>query len=160
MFCEGFLRRTNNLREEDINSISEFLEYFQKETDRGAALIGAAMIDTRLERILDMCLLDNKSKKGIFEGPNAVLGNFHSKIIMCHLLGFITDKEANEIQIIRRIRNEFAHQLDNISFFSQPVTDYCLQLNADTPGELKKENKYRSIFINSVVLTSLASLVS
>ena len=36
------------MREEDIKYFSEFLAEFQKETDRGAALVGAALIDTRL----------------------------------------------------------------------------------------------------------------
>jgi exonuclease I len=140
----------------DIKEISKFLNYFQKETDRGAALIGASMIDSRLERILDLYLLNNSSKNDLFEGPNSVLGTFSAKIKMCHLLGFITDKENNEITIIRKIRNEFAHKLEDLSFDDQRIHDLCMNLQASTPGDLKKGKKYRELYVNSVVLTSLA----
>jgi hypothetical protein len=144
------------MKDEDVKILSEFLQYFQKETDRGAALVGAAMIESRLERLLDLTLINNSSKKDVFEGPNSVLGNFSSKIKMSHLLGYITDKEAREINLIRKIRNEFAHNLEEIKFNTQPVSDYCMQLEADTPGDFKKDKNHRGLFINSVALVSLA----
>ena len=144
------------MKEEDIKQLSVFLEHFQKETDRGTALVGAAMLESRLERLLDMTLIENLSKKDIFDGPNSSLGNFSSKIKISHVLGFITDKEARKINIIKKIRNEFAHNLEEIKFGSKSVNDLCLQLEASTPGDLKKEKQYRQLFINSVVLTALA----
>jgi len=144
------------MKEEDLKTLSEFLQYFQKETDRGAALVGAAMVESRLERLLNETLLDNFSKKELLTGVNAPMGTFNSKIKLCHVLGFITDKEAKEANLIRKIRNEFAHQLDELSYSAQPVCDYCLQLQADTPGDLKKEKRFRGLFINSVVLLSLS----
>ncbi len=144
------------MKEEDLKLFSHFLSYFQSETDRGAALVGAAMIDSKLERILDICLLDNKAKKDLLCGSNAPIGTFSAKINLCFALGFITPKEYEEINLIRKIRNEFAHKLEELSFSSQPICDFCLQLKADPPVDFKKEKNYRGMFVNSVVLTTMA----
>lgn len=144
------------MTKEELEYFSKFLSYFQKETDRGAALVGAAMLDARLERILSLCLIDNKAKKDLLCGSSAPLGTFSAKINICSALGFITQKEYEEINLIRKIRNEFAHQLDEITFSQKPICDYCLQLKADTPDDLKGKKEYRSLFINSVILTTMA----
>ena len=127
------------MKEQDVKSISEFLKDFQAETDRGAALVGAAMVESRLERILRMLFQKSRSAKDLLEGANAPLGTFNSKTIICHALGLITDKERDEINSIRKIRNKFAHTLEKINFSTQPISDYCLNLKADTPSDLKSE---------------------
>lgn len=144
------------MKEEELKVFSSFLSYFQSETDRGAALVGAAMIDSKLERILDTCLLNNKAKKDLLCGSNAPIGTLSAKINLCSALGFITTKEYEEINLIRKIRNEFAHKLEELNFSMQPICDFCLQLKADSPVDFKKEKDYRGMFINSVVLTTMA----
>lgn len=142
-------------KEEHLDSLSRFLEYFQGETDRGAALIGAAMIESKLENLLKSTLVDNFSKSELFNGHNSPIGTFSSKIKLSHALGLISDKEAREANLIRKIRNVFAHDLEEVTFSSQPVCNYCLELQASTPGDLKNEKQYRSLYINSVVLLTL-----
>ena len=144
------------MNKEDIKEFSKFLTYFQKETDRGAALVGAAMLDARLERILLMCLLNNNARKELLFGTTAPLGTFSAKANLCSALGFITEKESEEIKFIRKIRNEFAHKLDDLSFSDYPICNYCLELKADMPIDFKAEKNYRGLFVNSVILTSMA----
>jgi len=144
------------MNKEDIDIIQKFLHGFQKETDRGTALIGAAMVESRLERILKHHLIENNSSKELLNGPNAPLGTFSAKSKFCHALGLITEKEFTELNYIRKIRNIFAHTFKNTTFSDHPVSDLCLKLNADTPGDFKSEKKYRELFVNSVVLVSLS----
>lgn len=144
------------MKKEDVNTLSKFLAYFQNETDRGAALVGAAMVESKLEILLNKTLLDNFSKEELLSGFNSPIGTFSSKIKLCHALGFITDKEAREANLIRKIRNEFAHKLDDITFSNSPIRDYCLQLQANTPGDIKHEKRFRFLFVNSVALLSVA----
>ncbi len=40
------------MRVEDARDLSEFMDEFSKESDRGLALIGAAVIDEKLEQTL------------------------------------------------------------------------------------------------------------
>lgn len=149
-------RNDGAMKNEDVGKLAKFLNYFQGESDRGSALIGAAMIESKLEKLLDSILIDNKSKEDAFDGQNAILGTFSSKIRMCHMLGIISDKECEEFQLVRKIRNKFAHHLDEISFDDSPIREYCLALKASTPGDLKAEKRYRQLYINSIVLSSLA----
>jgi hypothetical protein len=51
------------VRDEDVEYFSQFLGEFQGETDRGAALVGAALIDERLHRLLESILLRARSLK-------------------------------------------------------------------------------------------------
>lgn len=135
----------------DIKTFSEFLAYFQNESDRGAALIGAAMVESRLERIFENTLINNSSKENVIYGSNALLGTFSSKIQMAHVLGFLSEKEYKEVNLIRKIRNEFAHKLEDLHFSNSPICDLCLNLTANTPEDYKKLKQYRNIFINSVI---------
>jgi mannitol operon repressor len=47
------------MREEDIKDFTNFLKEFQEETDRGAALVGAAIIDHRLIDTLRAFMVTN-----------------------------------------------------------------------------------------------------
>ena len=45
----------------DIAYMSEFLKEFQEETDRGAALVGAALLDQQLLKILKVIFLTRRN---------------------------------------------------------------------------------------------------
>jgi len=144
------------MRPEDLQSFSAFLAEFQKETDRGAALVGAAMIDDRLDRLLRSHLLDCKAASELLDGGAAPLGTLSSRIRMAYALGLITDSEHSECNIIRKVRNEFAHKLHGLTFSDQGIISLCQSLKAHTPEDKRFGGNARQLFINSVVLTSLA----
>lgn len=75
------------------------------ESDRGATLIAAAILEYQLEEILFSFFRDIKSAKELLNGFNAPLGTFSSKIKNSHALGLIEDDEYNQIEIFRKIRN-------------------------------------------------------
>jgi DNA-binding MltR family transcriptional regulator len=91
--------------------LSEFLAFLKelnKETERGAALAAAAMIDDLLGRALQAFLIENKGAQALLSGFNAPLGTFSSKIAAAYALGVISEREYRECELIRKIRNEFA----------------------------------------------------
>ena len=140
------------MKKEDVEYFSGFLEEFQNETDRGAALVGAALIDQRLERLLKFHFIECKESKEVLSGGNAPLGSFSSRIKIAFCLGLITELEYKECDYIRRIRNEFAHKVHGLTFNDNKVHDLCKNLKANNPGS----HSARGYFINSVILTSLA----
>jgi len=89
---------------EDREYFAEFLKEFQEETDRGAALVGAALIDTRLERLLCSHLLSTPVAQELVTGGNAPIGPFSSRIKMSYALGLITVripmKPTDETEVI------------------------------------------------------------
>ena len=144
------------MREEDLKYFSEFLTEFQKETDRGAALVGAALIDTRLEALLRSHFIKSKVVEDLIEGGNAPLATFSSRIKFAYALGLITQLEFAECEIIRRVRNSFAHSVQGLTFQEQKLSNLCNNLKANTPDGKRFDGNPRQLFINSVVLLSLA----
>lgn len=144
------------MRDEDVKYFSEFLKEFQVETDRGAALVGAALIADRLKRLLSSHLIDCKESEEILNGNNAPLAAFNARIRMAYCLGIITNLEYKECDIIRRVRNEFAHKVHGLTFQDDRVRDLCNNLKANTPDGKRFGGDPRQLFINSVILTSLA----
>jgi DNA-binding MltR family transcriptional regulator len=102
---------------------NEFLEPFQRETDRAAALLAAAMLDDKLLEILESFFAKSDSSKKLLRGPGAPLGTFAARIEAAHALGFLDDAEYGEIHIIRKIRNRFAHGWRSLTFASDSVRD-------------------------------------
>lgn len=104
-------------------SLSERLIF--DESDRGAALVGAAHLEGLLVKILYAYLgSDNHTRKNASEplldsmGP---LGSFSEKIRLCYALGFITREQFEDIEIIRKLRNEFTHSTDPVDFTDKRI---------------------------------------
>jgi len=141
---------------EDLKYFSSFLTEFQGETDRGAALVGAALIDSRLERLLCSHLAVEEMADELICSNNAPLGTFSSRIKMGYALGLITELEFRESEIIRRVRNEFAHSVHGLDFKGQKVAALCRNLKSNTPDGKRFDENPRQLFINSVILLSMA----
>ena len=134
-------------------AFGEFLDIFNKETDRGAALTAAAFLDQTLYEILKSFFLDVNESQELLEGGGAVLGTFSARINMCYCLGLIQENEYRELNIFRKIRNEFGHKWKNISFETQKINDLCFNLPWVGSIELKEYSlKARNRFNFAVVI--------
>lgn len=81
--------------------------------ERAGIICGAAMLDQQLELILRRYLLPAASKsedEKVF-GANAPLSSFSGRITMAFRLGLIPQVVANMLNRIRKIRNDFAHDV-------------------------------------------------
>ena len=114
-----------------LTDFMSMLEEVQKESERGSVLVTCSMLDDLLRKIISSFLLKGKEANDLIEGFNAPLGTFSARIKCAHAMGLITKKEFSECNILRKIRNEFAHNI-NISFEEQSIIDLCknLQLRA------------------------------
>ncbi len=144
------------MTEEDIKYFSEFLREFQKETDRGAALVGAALIDSRIERLLISHFADERIAQELLNGGNAPLSSFSARLKLAFGLGLISELEYKECDTIRKIRNEFAHHVHGLTFAVPKLTDLARNLRANTPSGDRFKGDPRQLFINSVIMVSLS----
>lgn len=106
-----------------------FVETFRNESDRACAVLGGAVLDSLLENLLRAAMLP-KIRKEIFEGQ-AALSTFSARIDIAYYFGLISEEEAGDLHLVRRIRNDFAHVLDHsLTFSSQTVTNriYAMRL--------------------------------
>jgi DNA-binding MltR family transcriptional regulator len=101
--------------EEFIANDSEFKRRYEliakvgAESERGMAVLVAAELDRALELVLRSYLIAGKAVDNLFDGGTPPLGTFSSKINLARALHLIRRDEFESLQLIRRIRNEFAH---------------------------------------------------
>ena len=153
-----------------LNIISLKKEW-ESASDRAAVIIGGAFLDDILKELLQSFFCDDKNKNEIFEGSKPA-ATFSGKIDLCSSLGLISNWETKTLHTIRKIRNEFAHVVVDISFDVPSIKSRCqniqipenlimpvnIPLTGDEQGripypELIKadKNNIRKIFEESII---------
>jgi mannitol operon repressor len=143
--------------EPEIKALGQFLLEFNKESDRGSALVAAAMLDERLKEILTAFLVESKTSTELVSGFNAPLGTFSARANAAFALGLIQENEFKEINLIRSIRNKFGHDWQPKSFETGAIADLCAQLPWAGPTEYEKDStqRQRFNFATAILLTDL-----
>jgi mannitol operon repressor len=144
--------------EPEINDLSEFLREFNKESDRGAALTAAAVLDERLAEILKAFFADVGAVKDLLYGAHAPLATFSARTATAYALGLIQENEYREISLIRKIRNEFGHSWRGVSFDSQRVRQITNELPWLGPPEYEAGATARARF-NAAIAILLTDLL-
>ena len=110
--------------------LEDYLEIFQDETDRACAVLGAAHLDYLLAKAIEVHLPRGSelSDELLFK-PQAPLGTFSSRISMAFALEIISKETKENLNTIRRIRNDFAHKMELHTFDEdQSIIDRCKNL--------------------------------
>lgn len=86
-----------------------FARELHAESDRGMALSGTAYLDDRLGKLIEAYLTRDTSAAKLIWGGTSPLGTFSARIAMAHALGLIGNDERDHLNMLRKIRNLFAH---------------------------------------------------
>jgi DNA-binding MltR family transcriptional regulator len=103
----------------------------QSQSDRGAAIVGVALLDDKLRTILEFAFpnpLSKRQTKGLF-GPTAPLGSYDAKVRLASALGLFADDLVHDLNILGRVRNKFAHDLSIREFADPAIAPFCELLN-------------------------------
>jgi mannitol operon repressor len=130
------------------------LNNLQRESDRGLALIASANIEKQLSQVLHSFLRETATARLLLEGALSPLSSLSAKLAACHALGLIDDFEYREINLIRKIRNKFAHSSEALTYSSLEVSSLCQELRSDLPDDGSEHNN-RGKFMNSAIKMSL-----
>jgi hypothetical protein len=115
---------------------------FKKESDRASVILAASIFDNVLTELLKNHFVSNAaSSDDLFDGANAPLSTFSAKITISHRLGLISSTFARDLHLIRRIRNEFAHNVQGCSFEDTRVKSRTVELYKSTDYALKSEHR-------------------
>jgi hypothetical protein len=110
--------------ERDRNTINAI----EAHDDRSAAILAAAYLEDRLMSTIEARLVpDAKIRKKFFTGMGP-LASFSAKIDLAYLMGTFDQKIAGMLHVIRQIRNEFAHNLEALSFNTPQIIEFCKRL--------------------------------
>ena len=119
-----------------------FETYFKElegESDRACALIAGAAISNGLCDLLKLYFvkLEETDINHLFYDQRASLGDFASRTDVSFARGLISPHERLAANIIRRIRNVFAHTLAQIDFSREPMISELSKLGKPLP-EVKR----------------------
>jgi len=101
-----------------------------QERGRGAVLVGAARVDAALERLLQAVLLPAPGSTDPFFQPDRPLGSFGARITLAARLGLIEPPVEQALQILRRVRNAFAHSTTTATLTDPGHADRLFQAYA------------------------------
>ena len=105
------------------------LDEFAKESDRAAVILTAAIFDEVLETLLKKRLAPASSEPDEVFRSNGAAVELSSKIVLSHRLGLISSSFRRDLDLIRRIRNDFAHDVQGCTFESPAVRSRVLELS-------------------------------
>lgn len=128
-----------------------FNDEFQKESERAKVILSAAMLDEALEALLRAFLVPSAdSNDQVFDGPNAALGTFSSRVDFCYRLGLISKKLTRDLHLIRKIRNEFAHNVTGCSFAVSAVSNRVTLLRQSFTELLSQEENRQKKVLSTI----------
>lgn len=109
--------------------INAHLAQLKDKADRDLGIVGATLLDDHLANHLRSRMpgLTESEDDQLF-GEYGSLGNFAPKINVARGLGLISGELAAELKLISRIRNRFAHYLQDEFFSAQTVRKFCEKL--------------------------------
>jgi DNA-binding MltR family transcriptional regulator len=116
--------------------IARFVEDFQKETDRGAALAAAAFLDDVLTAMLCAAFIDDpKTATRLLEYPGPI-STFGARADLAYAMGLLGPKMHADLKVIREIRNHFAHSHSPVTFDDPAVEGLCRRFQTDLLHQL------------------------
>ena len=117
---------------DDLNPFDAYnrLNDIMRELDeRGLVLTLAAFAEEALGELLRQFMLPGDAADALISGFNAPLGTLSARIKAAFALGLITERQQENLDRLRRIRNEFAHSWEPISFDHQAVASHIAALH-------------------------------
>jgi hypothetical protein len=113
-------------------------------SDRATAIVLAAFVEDHLTHFIRSRLVKDDRLQQKMLGPGGACGDFGTKINLAYLFGFYSAPGWKELDTIRRIRNDFAHNLRINRFGTASIKDRCanlslwqklkIELHVDEPG--------------------------
>lgn len=108
---------------------SEAIKEFNSQSARTTAIVGGAILDDCLGRLIgDRLPTEGETKRKLFKPPGGVFSSFDAKIKVAYAMGILSKVAFQDITKIAEIRNLFAHRLDIADFEHPDVRPLCNKL--------------------------------
>lgn len=97
---------------------------YEEASDRAGAIVGSAFLETLMNEMLGNFLVDDEREVRRFLQPEGPLGTFGGKISACYCLGLIDETVKDDLRLVAKIRNRFAHEL-RVDFSDPQISQWC-----------------------------------
>lgn len=124
---------------------------FHNESDRGAAVLVGGFVENYLGLYLQSFVVDAKVGDELF-GALGPLSSFSQRIALARAYGYISKTQYEDLTLIRKIRNYFAHHPLEASFASPSVAQLAARLsevgtaNESEPKSESERNRRAYLF--------------
>jgi DNA-binding MltR family transcriptional regulator len=123
----------------DWEELKKSFDQIKVLSERGGAIISVSHLDEQLTSLLKAFFVnDPKAADQMLEDPGP-LSSFWARIELAFLLGLISSRERRMLNLMRKIRNDFAHGSAPVSFSQSPVKERCLELDAKVLESLESK---------------------
>jgi Mannitol repressor len=106
----------------------EIRDEVRNTSDRAAAIIRGSHVEMYLEGLL-LAYLPNATPD-IFSQPNGPLTDFYAKNHLAFAMGIIPQALLKDLEVLRRVRNAFAHAPAPMRFSDAPITNECRKMRS------------------------------
>jgi len=129
-FPESTQNANDKAPERSRASLDEKMSKDEKEafydfySDRALAIVLSAILEDRLTSIIRFLMRRDTTIANELFKPTGPLGPFGTKIRLAYMLRIIEHTMYNDMIIVSKIRNKFAHDLSVNSFENRPIKDW------------------------------------
>lgn len=142
-----------------ISEVITFRKSITNESDRGAGLMAAAFIDDRLAELISSKLINDDALIKSLLDFNGPFGNFSARIEVSFGFGLIPNNVRRDLNLLRKIRNDFAHTANQVTFYDQPIASRCRELALDNKSkDANPRGKFTRAMVVCLVVIQLAIL--
>ena len=119
-------------RPTDDKDVAAFCDDLAGESDKGAAILASADLDSDLEskliKFIEIEVELDIDERNLLFGESGPLASLGAKARLWHAMGLYGKVTRDDIIIISRIRNAFAHTPKSLSFDDQLISENCHHL--------------------------------
>jgi DNA-binding MltR family transcriptional regulator len=131
--------------------VTRMVEDFDRETDRGVALLAVAFLDDVLDVMLRAVMVDEPEVVNRLMGTGRALESFGSRTHLAYCLGLLGRDVYHDVNLIREVRNDFAHRQPT-SFDGEEIRGKCQRLKAASTVMADAACTARERFIATVLM--------
>lgn len=131
-------------QKEKLTNVDFFriLKILKKYDCRSIAIVGGAYLENSLTELIKRCLCDCESTSKLINGT------FYNKIELANALGIISNREYEDLKVIKEVRNRFAHSMLIEDFDDDIVKCRCKKL---TLYNSKKNDTLQNLYSKTVI---------
>jgi DNA-binding MltR family transcriptional regulator len=137
----------------DLMDYNSMVEFYQKESDRAAAILAASFLEAYLAQFLKKFMINDQQLCDNLLNGFGPLATFSARIKCAYAFGYIDEETRNNLNYIRKIRNEFAHNHELNSFADSPIPDLCQNLSMS--ASLEGISRLQYIWAISIIVGKL-----
>jgi hypothetical protein len=148
------MRRKTPLDPDDIEKIYDQIE---GENDRAAIIVAGAWLETSLEMMIRSHLrAPTKTEQPFLFGEKGIAGTFSDKIWLAYFMKLIGPSTKRDLDLIRNIRNDAAHEFLPVSFAHETIAGRCRAIEFSKTLKGQPDLSLRRAFLATIKFLTAA----